>query len=108
MLDAIVIFYLLKNRLTLSSISLTFSLSLIVTTVLEFPSGVIADRLGRKKVYAIGLLFRCFQCVILFSTNNVALILLSGAFEGVHNALISGSLESWLLSKSKDIDYNHL
>lgn len=108
MLDAIMTFYLLKQGLGLANISLCFSISLIVSTLVEFPSGVLADRFGRKKIYAFGLFSRAIQCLILLITRNIFLILLSGVFEGIHNALISGALESWLLKESKDTDYNKL
>lgn len=108
MLDAIMTFYLLKQGLGLATISLCFSISLIVSTLVEFPSGVLADRFGRKKIYAFGLFSRAMQCLILLITRNIFLILLSGVFEGIHNALISGALESWLLKESKDTDYNKL
>lgn len=108
MLDAIMTFYLLKQGLGLATISLCFSISLIVSTLVEFPSGVLADRFGRKKIYAFGLFSRAIQCLILLITRNIFLILLSGVFEGIHNALISGALESWLLKESKDTDYNKL
>lgn len=108
MLDAIMTFYLLKRGLGLATISLCFSISLIVSTLVEFPSGVLADRFGRKKIYAFGLFSRAIQCLILLITRNAYIVLLSGVFEGIHNALISGALESWLVKESKDTDYNKL
>jgi len=107
-LDSIMTFYLLKNGFSLAVISLCFSISLITTTIIEFPSGMIADRFGRKKTYSIGLLFRATQCLILLLTKNTFLILMSGFFEGIHNALVSGSLESWLFKELDDKNYDRL
>lgn len=107
-LDSVMTFYLLKNGFSLAVISLCFSISLFTTTLIEFPSGMIADRFGRKKTYSIGLLFRALQCLILLLTKNTFLILMSGFFEGIHNGLISGSLESWLFKELDDENYDSL
>lgn len=108
MLDAVITFYLLSNGFTLTAISLCFATSLVFTTLLEFPSGVLADRLGRKGIYALAMFSRFIQCLILLITNHVLLLIVCGMLEGIYNAFRSGSLDAWLLKSTKINNFNKL
>lgn len=108
LLDAIITFYLLSKGFTLTAISLCFATSLIFTTLLEFPSGVLADRFGRKAIYALAMFCRFLQCLILLISHHLLLLVVCGMLEGIYNAFRSGSLDAWLLKSTKIIDFNKL
>ncbi len=70
--------------------------------LLEFPSGVLADRFGRKRLVVIGAFFATLELVIIAFAHNfwlfafaVFLAAINTAFtSGAHNALLYDSLAS--------------
>lgn len=107
-LDSIMTFYLLKQGFKISEISLYFAISLLITTLIEFPSGIIADKYGRKTIYSLGLFCRALQCLMLIFSTNIIILFFAGIFEGIHNSFVSGSLDAWLLKTDNNINFEKL
>lgn len=93
--------FLLQKSITFFELSVIYSLILGVSMLCEIPSGNLADRYGRKKIYAVGLLVTALQYVLYGATSHIWLLLLAAAFGGVGDALISGSFEAWITREEK-------
>lgn len=87
-----------------TSISLIFSVILVSQTIFEYPSGIIADKFGRKKIDALGILLISFQYLFYALNLNIFAMIFAAFCGGVGNALVSGSLEAWLMVEQKDND----
>jgi len=88
--------FLLAKGLSFLELSVIYSLILGTSMILEFPSGNLADRFGRKLVYSIGLLAISFQFFFYALFSNVILLYIAAVVAGIGDAFISGSLEAWL------------
>ena len=97
--------FLLSKGFSILSISAVFSVSLVTSTLLEIPSGFIADRIGRKRTYALGILFRGLQAFLFWTATHNAALYVAAFSEGLYSALTSGSLEAWMKGTGESIDY---
>lgn len=89
-------FYYDTLQLTLVQVSIIFIVITVVGTIMEVPTGVIADVYSRRLSVILGGIFigLCYTSVGLFPFYTVMLI---GAFlETVGDACISGALEAWI------------
>lgn len=94
--------FLLSKGLSFLELSVVYSLILGTSLILEFPSGNLADRHGRKLIYSIGLLAISIQFTFYALFSNIILIYIAAIMAGIGDAFISGSLEAWLAqSESK-------
>lgn len=93
--------FLLQKSISFFELSVVYSLILGMSLIFEYPSGNWADRYGRKKIYACGLLVTALQYGFYASFSNVYLIFAAAAFGGLGDALISGSFEAWITQKEK-------
>jgi len=63
----------LAKGLTLAELSFSAAFVSAVVIVLEVPSGILADRLGRKRIYMMSLAFFALSCAtLIFSRGFVA------------------------------------
>ena len=97
--------FLLSKGFSLLSISAAFSVSLVTSTVMEIPSGFIADRIGRKRAYALGVFCRALHVFLFWTATHSATLYLAAFSEGLYSALTSGSLEAWLKGSGENTDY---
>lgn len=93
--------FLLTKPVTFFELGVIYSLTLGVSFVMEYPSGNLADRYGRKRIYALGVLLFAVHWAFYAGFAHVFLLYLAGAIGGLSNALISGSLEAWLGEEEK-------
>jgi MFS family permease len=92
---------LLRLSKGLSLAELGFSAAVVagVVVALEVPTGVLADRLGRKRVYMASLTFFALSCLALIVGRGFAAVTAGFALYGVSRALSSGSLEALLIDR---------
>lgn len=88
--------FLLHKPVSFFELGVIYSLLLGTSFALEYPSGNLADRYGRKLVYACGLFAVALQFGLYAASATVALLYLAAVLGGIGDALISGSLEAWL------------
>lgn len=86
--------YLTQKGLTFTQAMLLSSISGVATFVLEIPSGIIADRMDRKKLLIFGELFHLFSFIIILCTNNFYILIFNSIFSGIGEALVSGCGEA--------------
>lgn len=92
---------LLQKPVTFFELGLMSSLLLTVSFVMEYPSGNLADRYGRKRIFAVGVFAMAVNYAFLAAFADVILLFIAAVFCGLGNALISGSLEAWLGEEEK-------
>ena len=93
--------FLLQKPVSFFELSLIYSLILGVSLLLEYPTGNLADRYGRKLSFALGMLAIAVQYAFYAAFSNVFLLYFAGVVGGVGDALVSGSLEAWLGEEEK-------
>ena len=88
--------YILQKGVDYTQIGVIFMLFLLGQTLLEYPSGGLADKFGRRKIYAIGIFLTSISYGFILSKHSFFLLCLSYFLKGIGAAFISGSLEAWL------------
>jgi MFS family permease len=83
--------FFLDNNLTITKIALLGVAWSIVRIILEVPSGILADKWGRKKVYAISSLFTIFQVVMLIYASNYWHFFFASILSAVSYSFLSGT-----------------
>lgn len=79
-----------------------FSIMMIATAILEFPTGLIADKIGRKNTVIIGCFCSLIYAVILAATQSYLGLVLVAIFEGLERAFFSGNNEAFIYDTLKD------
>lgn len=92
---AILTVFLLKQGYSLSQIATLQTIFMIVAMITEFPSGVVADLMQRKKVYLFSLatLILSYLLIFIFS-DNFAVLCISYVLYGFSVSLKSGTLDA--------------
>ena len=83
--------FFLDNNLTITKIALLGVVWSIVRIILEVPSGILADKWGRKKVFAISSLFAIFQVVMLIYASNYWHFFFASILSAVSYSFLSGT-----------------
>ncbi|HUW70284.1 MAG TPA: MFS transporter [bacterium] len=92
----------MSKGLGLAELGFSAAITASIVVALELPTGVLADRLGRKLTYLASLVFQAASCLaLLFSSGFLAVSLGFGLY-GISRALSSGSLEALLIDRYID------
>jgi len=83
--------FFLDNNLTITKIAFLGVVWSLVRIILEVPSGILADKWGRKKVYAISSLFAIFQVVMLIYASNYWHFFVASILSAVSYSFLSGT-----------------
>lgn len=113
--ESFLILFFLEKGIDYLKIGLLYSIREIAIILLEIPSGIIADVLGRKKTLMASLLFYMISFGIFYFSNHyllmvVAMIIyaVADAFRtGIHKAMIFQYLKSRGRSDQKADYYGH-
>lgn len=89
-------------KLSYMEISIIYTCLLFASLVFEYPSGILADRFGRKKIYALGLLCISYQYFSYAFFDKSLFFYLAAVIGGVGGALVSGSFQAWIIVEEKD------
>ncbi len=95
-----------SGRITASQFGVYLAVVYIVGLVSEVPTGVFADRFGRKLSAFIGALLEGITPIIIYVGGNFTAYIIAAVVAGVGVAFVSGSLESLvhdLPSMTKDV-----
>lgn len=97
--------YILANSVNYVTLGVLTSVMLILTIILEYPSGIIADYIGRKKSYALGAFAASLFYILPVLNTSFIILLIAMILGAICDAFFSGSLEGWLQSsKNSDKD----
>ncbi len=83
-----------SGRITASQFGIYLAIVYIVGLVSEVPTGVFADKFGRKLSGVIGALLEASVPLIVFIGSNFTAYVVAAVVGGIGSAFISGSLES--------------
>lgn len=94
--DALLLLRLHQIGFDAVSMVLSYVLFNLVAASFALPAGILADKLGSKRVYAVGLAIFAVAYAILGSTNNPALAVVGIGIYGLFPALTDGVGKSWI------------
>ncbi|MGB9685104.1 MAG: MFS transporter [Rectinema subterraneum] len=89
----------MSKGLTLPELGFSAAITAGIVVALELPTGVIADRIGRKRTYLASLAFMAASCTALLFASGFAMVSMAFALYGVSRALSSGSLEALMIDR---------
>ncbi len=96
------LFYL-DHNLTITKIAFLGVTWSVVRIILEVPSGILADKWGRKKVFAISSLFAIFQVIMLIYATNFWYFIVASIFSAISYSFLSGTNISFFYDTLKQI-----
>ncbi|NMC44829.1 MAG: MFS transporter [candidate division Zixibacteria bacterium] len=83
--------FFLARRLDFETILLLYAVDTIFQTVLEVPSGVLADRIGRRPILMLGALAQAAGYLLIAFGNGIPLYIVGMALHGTALAFVSGA-----------------
>jgi len=89
----------LSKGLGLAELGFSAAITAGVVVVLELPTGILADRIGRKRTYLLSLAFQAAAYGSLLFASGFMAVSAAFALYGVSRALSSGSLEALLIDR---------
>jgi len=93
---AIQAIYLLSKGITASELAIFASATAISSTILEIPTGYIADRFSRKLSISLGFIFQGLSYFALIFVHELKTLLPLAVLIGLGSSMLSGSVESLL------------
>lgn len=96
--------FLLSRGITPTELALFASLTVITSTLMEIPTGFIADKFGRKYSVALSYLLDVIVFVTLVFVQNFILLALVALIKGTSMALESGAYESLIYEEIQTSD----
>lgn len=88
-----------KEGVSLAAVPLILGLHSAVVVALEVPSGMAADRWGRKRCFLLSLMLQLPALVLLAMGQGVAAAMAAMAFQGLARAFSSGSLDALVVEE---------
>lgn len=105
-----ILFYIQITNSMMLGMSI-FSISTLVSCIAEVPTGIISDKVGRKKTIILGSIFSTLSLFFMLIANNYLFLIISAIFNGIEIAFYSGNNEAYiyelLKEDSKEIEYNN-
>ena len=86
---------LMEKGITLAEISLIQSFYMLTALVSEFPSGVLTEIIGEKKMYQLSLILLGISYCGVYVFDNVLLLSLMWGIYGLSSAVMSGTLDAY-------------
>jgi MFS family permease len=102
--EAFLILFLLSKGLSYTAIGVLYAIREIAANILEIPSGIAADVLGRKRTLAASFLAYIFSFAIFYFFNSYSLFLVAFLFYGVGEAFRSGTHKGMIADYLKNKD----
>lgn len=85
---------LLEKGLTLSNLSIVLGIYALTAVVLELPTGIAADVIGRKNVFCLSLAVSVVCFTIIFMGQGFIALAVGMIFYGINKSLASGSFDA--------------
>lgn len=91
--------FMLQQGLTMAQYGTWWGVMLATLTLLNFPTGALADRYGRVRLYALGMVVTGVARLVLAGSSTFPQFLLAAVLCGVGESQVSGSLIAWLADR---------
>lgn len=89
----------ISKGLSLAELGFSAAITAGIVVALELPTGILADILGRKRIYLASLVFQATSCIVLLFSSGFIMVSLGFGLYGISRALSSGSLEALLINR---------
>ncbi|MFX0087900.1 MAG: hypothetical protein ACFFAU_19770 [Candidatus Hodarchaeota archaeon] len=89
-----IILYLL-DTLTPTEVGLLFAVNYLILTLVDYPTGVLGDVIGHKKVMLIAYFLHFVSILFLISSKELTPLLLYSTISALATSQESGALEAW-------------
>lgn len=104
--------YFLQNGITYTQLSILLGVWSLVIIILEIPSGIVADKFGRKPVIVIGKLAFLLGIISFVVMKSFPGFIIGMIFWGIHQSFISGAQEALIFdelkSKKQEVLYKNV
>ncbi len=97
---AIIYFTAVSGSMTLGMS--IFSVMMIASSIFELPTGVLSDRIGRKKILVLGTMTSFVSSLLYLISNSYWFLVIAAIFQGLEYALFSGNNEALLYDTLKE------
>ena len=105
-----ILFYIEVTNSMMLGMSI-FSIATLVSCIAEVPTGIISDKVGRKKTIILGAIFSALSLFFMLIANNYLFLIISAILNGIEIAFYSGNNQAYiyelLKEDSKEIEYNN-
>ena len=95
--------FFLENNLTITKIAFLGVIWNIVRMILEIPSGILADKWGRKKVLVISSLFAILQVIFFIGATNYWYFVGASIISAISYSFLSGTETAWFYDTLKEL-----
>ncbi len=95
--------FLLRNQLSATEMGIIFSVGIIISLLLEVPSGAIADRIGRKRALAIAFFGWALSMFIFWQGNSFLSFLIANALYMATGSLWTGTNEAFIYETLQEL-----
>ena len=85
---------LIDKGATLSKLSILIGIYSFSVIVLELPTGIMADIIGRKKTFCLSLIVSLIFSVVILLSNGLVILYIGMLLYGLNRAISSGSFEA--------------
>lgn len=100
------LFITVYNNIGAYGLGLTLLINKLCVTFTDYPTGVIADALGRKRSYSLGLALEGASLVILSISREILWAIVASIVSGIGVSLMSGSLQAWVVDGIREYSKN--
>ncbi|MDY2987354.1 MAG: MFS transporter, partial [Peptoniphilus sp.] len=94
------IIFLLYKDLSLKEVNFLLAFGFFIVWIGEIPTGLVADKYGRKASIIIGLILHLIYLYTFIEKQGYYILLLASIFSGLYTCFISGSLEAWVVENT--------
>lgn len=91
--------FMLQRGLTMAQYGAWWATMLATLTVLNFPTGALADRYGRVRLYAAGMVVTGVGRVVLATSHGFPQFMAAAVLCGAGESQVSGSVIAWLADR---------
>lgn len=100
--SSVITIFFIERNISYTQIGVIWSILLASQMITDYPTGGLADKIGRLKVFMIGMIISALSDICYVLGYKYIFILYLGAFlAGFGEAQISGTLLPWLISEYK-------
>jgi len=89
---------MLSKGCTIDTLGLVMAIASLFIVVFEFPSGILSDMVGQKKIYLFSLLVSIAGYAVILMTNSVFGLIAGFSLYGIARAFSSGSVEALFIN----------
>jgi MFS family permease len=89
---------MLSKGCTIDTLGLVAAIASLSIVVFEFPSGILSDLVGQKKIYLFSLLVSIAGYAVILMTNSVLGLVAGFSLYGIGRAFSSGSVEALFIN----------